>query len=479
MTTFADFIAFDDRLAAKGVPPLSSWWRDEARRYFDSGVLDWTVCAGRGAAKSTALYKLACCETLVGDFAIPPGERHWASITSRAKDEASKALGILSGWLRLLGVAHAPTNESIELSAIPRGIRITAASVGANTGWRSFFDGADELGKWTADGAVAFDAREVMASKRAMTATHARARRMVTSTPFLDEGVFYDLVQEGDNDRQVVSGPAATWVAAPHIPEELTRRLEPNARIWAREYGASFVAAWSDGFFGGLVQPCVKEWTSRPYAPGFGYVIAIDPAFAKDLFAICVAHVEERNIVVDLIEAIVPPGNGRGLSPTQCMRRVRSVADSYHARHVLTDQHHAASLVEIAASERVYLEPIAWTASSKKERFNMVRDLMLDRRIALPNDHGLLRELASIGTKLRAGGGESIEARRGSTDDRVAALVLAASSTAAAAASRGARMIEALQSWDVGAAAGGLGGLREHPQFDQFMALADASRRQR
>jgi hypothetical protein len=425
--TYAALIALDDRLAARGVPPLSPWWRHHLSAWYaHPTALTLVACSGRGAAKSTALYKVALTETLFGTFAIPPGERHWASLTSRLKDEAAKGIQILSSWLTILNVGHDASDGIIELAQMPRGFRNSAASVGGNTGWRSIFDGNDETGKLPTEGAMAVDAVEVLASKRAMTATHPTARHMIVSTPFVDSGPFFEMVTAGSNEHTYVAGPAPTWVVAPHITEEQTRRLEPNESIHAREYGASFAAEWQHGYFTGLIEPSTGPYAGLPYNSRYAYSVAIDPAFSKDLFAIAVAHRDGEHVIVDRIEAIAPPRGGEGLSPTSCLQRVREVADEYRASNVRTDQFSAATLTELASREGLTLIDTPWTASSKRELFDYVRVLMRDRKLTIPNDKPLIRELSGIGVKLTSSGHESIQARPGYTDDRVSAMVMAA-----------------------------------------------------
>lgn len=435
--TFETLSALDARLAKSGVPPLTAWWRDTLRDWYRHPTArTLAVCAGRGSAKSTMLYKIALNETIFGDFLIPTGERHWASLTSRMKDEAAKGIDILSAWLKIIGVRHALTDGVIEMVDMPRGVRITAASVGGNTGWRSFFDGSDEVGKWPAEGALAVDAAEVLASKRAMTATHPTARHMIVSTPFIDAGPFHDLITGGSNAHAVVAGPVPTWVVAPHISEAQTRKLEPNERVHAREYGAAFAVEWQHGYFHGLIDRCVQPWPSRAPEPAHTYVVAFDPAFSRDLFAIAVAHAERDGVVVvDRVHAITPPRNGSGLSPTECLVATREIARGYRQSVLLSDQHHAASLADLAAREQLTLRPIPWTATNKSERFELVRVLMRDDRLRIPNDAPLRRELAGIGTRLLSSGVESIQGRTGYTDDRVAALVLAVSEAATRARS--------------------------------------------
>jgi len=433
MTTLHQVLNLDDRLAAHGVPPLGAWWREVlARSYGHASALTLGVCAGRGSAKSTAIYKIATAETLFGEWVIPPGERHWASLTSRHRDEAAKGTAIISQWLTLLGVRHDPTDGVIELRDMPRGIRITAASVAGNTGWRSFFDGADEVGKWATDGAMAVDAAEVLASKRAMTATHPTARHMVVSTPFVDSGPFFELIHAGSNDHTLVV-TAPTWVATDgRISEAQTQKLEPSERIHAREYGASFAAEWEHGYFAGLIERATQSWTSLSHQQGHRYVAAIDPAFGRDLFAICIAHAEPGGaVIVDRIEALTPPRGGSSLSPTDCIRATRQIQEAYGCGEVLSDQFSSATLVDLAAREGMALHPIPWTSTSKAERYEVVRNLMRDAKLQIPSDKPLLRELSGIGTRLLPSGAESIQGRSGYTDDRVSALVLAASEAAA------------------------------------------------
>ena len=90
-SSFATLLNLRERLAAKGVKPLGEWWLDGLREWYASPTArTFAVCAGRGSAKSHALYLVALNETLFGDFDVPIGERHAACITSRLKDEAAK-----------------------------------------------------------------------------------------------------------------------------------------------------------------------------------------------------------------------------------------------------------------------------------------------------------------------------------------------------------------------------------------------------
>ncbi len=77
------------------------------------------------------------------------------------------------------------------------------------------------------------------------------------------------------------------------------------------------------------------------------------------------------------------PATGAGSSPPTAWLRVRDNCIEYHAREALTDQHHAASLVDLASRDAVQLTPVPWTAATKGARFETVRTLMRGRRTAL------------------------------------------------------------------------------------------------
>jgi len=244
MSLRADFLAFDDALSARGVLPLTVWWREAIGAWLDAyerqHVLELWACVGRGAAKSTALYKLALFFSLFGTFDVPPGERHFGIVLSRLKEEAAKGIQIISQWLMLLDVTHKVAGDCIELQNLPRGIRVVAASVGAASGWRAVFIGCDEFSKWGTSGLDETNAGEVRASAIAMTATHAHAPAVTLGSSWGAFGEFFEAISAGTTDSRFVVGPAPTWVAAPHITEESTRRKERNPQRWRREYACEF-----------------------------------------------------------------------------------------------------------------------------------------------------------------------------------------------------------------------------------------------
>jgi hypothetical protein len=144
-----------------------------------------------------------------------------------------------------------------------------------------------------------FDRDEVLASARAMSATHPNAPLLVASTPWSETGSFHAAITAGDADGRIVAGPAPSWVANPGaISEESARKKERNPRIFAREYQSCFVAGFEGDYFPNeSVKQCTDKGRSpTPAAPPIyttaNYVVSVDPAFYADEFGLAIAHSE-------------------------------------------------------------------------------------------------------------------------------------------------------------------------------------------
>ena len=92
---------------------------------------------------------------------MPTGERHFAIVLSRLKEEASKGIDIIDDWLTCSASAARGAGDVIEIAAMPRGIRVVAASVAATSGWRAYFVGKDERSKWPSSDEDETDAGEI------------------------------------------------------------------------------------------------------------------------------------------------------------------------------------------------------------------------------------------------------------------------------------------------------------------------------
>jgi hypothetical protein len=408
------FLAFDDRLAELGVPPLTDWWRAGIGTWLDAYavalILELWACCGRGAAKSTALYKLATFFALFGDFVVPPGERHFAIVLSRLKEEAAKGIDIIDHWLTLLGVAHHLAGDVIELDDLPRGIRVVAASVAASSGWRAFFVGKDERSKWPASDIDEREADEIDTSASAMTATHASAPVLAFGSAWGAFGAFYDAVKGGTDGHRVVLGPAPTWIAARHITEESTRKKERVESRWRREYLCEFQESTEESFYPvGLVDRCRRD-VDGDMGPeqGTSFVAAMDPSLGRNAFTLVVVG---RRIVEGRPKASVVVARewraplGGHFDMAKMIETVAGVVRGY-TREVFTDQYHGESLAAIA--QRLEL-PITITvdkptAAERLERYESLLTRMSDNEIELHRDARLRADLLTVKRRFTSGG---------------------------------------------------------------------------
>lgn len=434
MSLREQFFSFDDALAAKGVPPLTRWWREGVGAWLDAyqrgHVLELWACVGRGAAKSSVLYKLALFFALFGDFKVPPGEIHFAIVLSRLKEEASKGVAIIDRWLTLLGIKHRLAGDVIELAEVPRGIRVVAASVAATSGWRAFFVGRDERSKWGADGVENLDADEVDTSAVAMTATHRYAPTITTGSAWGKFGSFYDAITGGTDSNRVVLGPAPTWIAAPHITEADCRRKERDPRRFAREYACEFQATECAAFDGDDIDAAFAHADDHDAGRADRIMVADPSSGRKDSFAWGVVGWDLPVTGPQLLRFDLVDGIGgsffRTISAADLVAKIAKVASENGVRSVIADQRDAYTLDSHFARHRLAYTPIAWTSESKPRGVETARRWLRERTIALPKHEQLRRELISFEERLTPAGSYTFGARGSGHDDFVALLITAA-----------------------------------------------------
>jgi hypothetical protein len=401
LTLRARFLRFDDALAEHGVPPLTAWWREGIGAWLDAyeagGALEFWACVGRGAAKSTALYKLATFFALFGDFDVPPGERHFAIILSRLKEEAAKGVQIINRWLTLLDVPHTLAGDVIELEDNPRGIRVVAASVSAASGWRAFFVGKDERSKWPSGDTADREASEIDASASAMTATHQTAPIVAFGSAWARFGSFYEAIASGTDASKHVIGPTPTWIAAPHVTEESTRKKERDPAMWRREYACIASEEHEESIFKAVLLDGATraEPGDVPPEPGVFYVAAMDPAMHRNAWTLCIAAL--RRVKGRITRSVVLHREWRGsnacpLDPAIVLSEIRGLLAPYGVHLVTSDQHHGDSLAAIGRRLSpplvVMVEPT--TQTSKHAMYESLSTWLADGEVEIPRDAQLV-----------------------------------------------------------------------------------------
>lgn len=416
-------LALDAHLAAHGFPALSDWWREEFCSFYESGARVWGAQVGRGGAKSTTLAKLALFETLLGDFDVPPGERHYFVFCSARAEEAKARLRLIDSYLAALEIPHRRSGDVITLDALPRGFHVLPATVGSVSGHRALGFAGDEVAKWRSDKDSANPAAEIAASARAMTVTHKSARMAFFSSPLARDGFHFDLIQRGNDAHQFVSR-APTWVANPTISEDETRALEPDPRVWSREYLAEPQDAALAAFESELIDRAMNPRDDLGRA--HGRVCVLDPsrgggdAFAYGFLGWNTMPDGRRVLVVDAIKAF----EGRrknlegviGAIAAECRRR--------NVSHVYSDQGGDGLVPGAFRKQGLVYREFGWSPQTKPRAVETLRRLLIDEMIALPPDAKLRSELLAFEERITSSG-QLTYGGRGAHDDRVAVLVTA------------------------------------------------------
>ncbi len=424
--TFQRFRAFDSQLGSLGFPRCSPWWLEQAERFLDHATAKaWVARVGRGGIKSTMIAKLALAVVLFGKFKVPPGERHYFTIVSVSKDEASQRLRLIEGYARALGVRYVRAGDDFLLDDRPLGIKVLPATIAGTSGFRAVGFACDELAKWRSVDDGANPAAEVASSLRAMTVTHASSLALYFSSPLGAADYHSKLVDAGDTARQVVS-EAPTWLANPSVTEAQTRELEPDDRVWRREYLAVPQAGALSAFEPeDVLRAFVHvEDVARTFRP-LGVIDA--SSGKKDRFTSAHARWCERVggarvLAFDEVRGL-EAAELRKIGGDAAVLRIATTAKAARISTIVGDQREGMMLKDAFARCGVLFRELAWTSASKPRAVARLRRWLIDGRLALPPHDALKRELLSFEERITPGGDFTFGARGNGHDDFVSLLI--------------------------------------------------------
>lgn len=427
--SFAEVSALDGELAEGTFPPLSLFWRATLGRFLDSSRRTLTIRAGRRSGKSLTACKLAVAFALLGSWKVAPGELAIVAIVSVSLQEAQGKLGIIRAMLEILGAKVARgTGTELELADRPVAFRCFAASHRTAVGFGAALVVVDEAARLRDEATGANPCREVVAALRPSLATHPGARLLLVSSPLGRTDYHAESFARGDTSDQMVAH-APTWLANPTITEEQTHELEPDERVWAREYAARAQA----GALAAFPEECIER-ALRPrddLARRDEPVLIIDASsgkkdrFTAALATWCEAHDERHVLVFEAVQGFEPSElRKRGIEDV--IDEIAATATRAGASDVFADQREAMMLESDFARHGLRFNELPWTASSKPRAVARVRRWLLEGRLALPRDERLRRELLSFEERIDASGAFTFGARGSGHDDFVALLITAA-----------------------------------------------------
>lgn len=226
--------ALDDALSLHGFPRITAWWFETLTAFYESGKRQCVLRVGRRGGKSSTLAKVVVCEAIYGTHRIPPGDTGICAFISVDRQEAAARLTTIKAILDALGVKYRPIDSGVQLLHKPIAFRVHTASLSGVVGFTAVAIVCDEVARWKDADTGANPANEVLGSLRP-TVAGTSAPMFLASAPLGDGDAHARAFDAGPNELQHVAY-APTWVARPTLSEEETHKLEPDERVWSREY---------------------------------------------------------------------------------------------------------------------------------------------------------------------------------------------------------------------------------------------------
>lgn len=435
MTTVGSIIghldALDRGLAAKRFPLISPWWRATLVRFYASGRRQLVLRCGRRGGKSSSLCRVAVLEALFGEHEVPPGDVGVVAIISVSRDEANQRLRTIKAILDALGITYKPIENGIELTSKAFAFKIFTASIAGVSGFTCIAAICDEVAKWRDSESGANPAKEVLASLRPTMATQPRARIFLSSSPMGTTDAHALAFVAGDDSFQVVAH-AETWIANPTISEGDTHALEPDDRIWRREYAAIPQAGVLGAFDSADID---RAFAARDYANATRAqrILVLDVSSGKKdswTWGLCGWNTPpdpalSPYLAFDSVDGI----DGESLKTVNAADLVARLAILAKQKKVLAvfgDQREEFLVRSTFAKHSVNYSPTPWTAQSKPKGVETVRRWLREGVLALPAHDRLKREMQCFEERITPAGSFTFGARGSGHDDFVALLISAA-----------------------------------------------------
>lgn len=412
--------AMDRALAGAGFPATSTLWRAEIERFMRARRRRWVVRAGRRAGKSSTMCRLAAAWALWGAWYVPAGDRGVVSFVSIDRSEASSRIRTISAILETLGVPFEQRAEELELKDRPVVFRVSTCSANS-VGYTSIAIFADECARWEARDSAANPAREVIASQMPTLATQPFGFLVAGSSPWSIDDFHAEMYDQGETDFQVVSeGP--TWAFNPTLTEADTHALEPDVRVWSREYLAQPSASVAAAFEPDQVLAAFgRAPTGVPRHEGW---VALDPSSlrGRDGFGFMVGRTTDRDeVVIDTCGEFTSV-----ISLRIVARRIAMYCESVRTKRVFSDQREEAGLRSELEHHGIELVAIDWSEKSKEESIAIIRRWLHEERVCVGESPGAQRlrsELLGIKARMMPSG--RMQYRTGGADVASCLITLA------------------------------------------------------
>lgn len=256
----------DGKLAAKGFPAMSPWWRSTIGAFYASGKRWLIVRVGRGGGKSTTLVRVAGCEALFTDRVIPPGQRWVWPFISASTTDAKRRVVELQQIFQAIGVDASvkvphgqPTIELDDVAGQPVAFVSIASTIAGVSGPSAIGATIDEEAKLRDARANVNPATEILASLIQTFRARAGIRAIRCSSAWTNEGSHANAIEEGDNGANHVARIGDAFI------HDVVLGLEQVAQ-WEKRKGDEVAAARVRAYARTVSaqSPNVPTWLANP-----------------------------------------------------------------------------------------------------------------------------------------------------------------------------------------------------------------------
>lgn len=257
----------DTRLVSAGFPAMSPWWSFTIGEFYGTPARWLVVRVGRGGGKSTTLERVAGCEGIFGERAIPPGQRWIWPFVSVTSNDAARRIDGIAAVLRAAQVepekivrAPPPTIELADSRGQPIAFVALASTIGGVSGPSTIGATIDEEAKLRDKAGNAHPATEIIASIVGTFRAREGIRAIRCSSAYEVEGSHYLSVEAGSNAANHVARIGERFLSAALDGLEDVARWEE--RVARDAEAAERIRAYARTLTAG--SPNVPTWVANP-----------------------------------------------------------------------------------------------------------------------------------------------------------------------------------------------------------------------
>ena len=390
-----------------------------------------TLIAGRRSGKTSKIGASIALYEAFRDPHLTRGDRGYAMLIAPAKYQAKIALRFIREHLNssslLKSYVASERRDELELT---NGICIVCypCSYVAVRGVSVVCAICDEVAFWRHEETAANpEEEEVLAALRPAMATFPTAKLIKISTPFRKEGILWrEYQQRAEVEHLVWQLPSALMnpTIQDRILEEARKRDESKFRS---EFLAEFTNDSAGWITPDVLDACiVRNRTELPRIGNSTYVVAVDPAFKGNDFALAVLHkTADGPVVVDRVARWAGTKKAP-LGYQWVCGEIARIINEYGIREVLGDQFCAVVIKQHFDKLGIHYHEYTFGAHTRADLFGNLRHLLVQRNIELLDEPVLLRELRALEERRTPNGNTDIRPSYSQKDDVAVAVALGA-----------------------------------------------------